>query len=77
MSWVPFPWAERLEKMMREDVADFLPPDEAEMPVLIRELIGRLVRLIEQGDPRTSDYVPSRVDIETREDGKIFRISFG
>ena len=50
----------------------------ASMPVLIRELIGRPVRVYNYGDPITKDLVEGRVNIERDKTGSnIRRIWFG
>ena len=47
-------------------------------PVLIRELIGRRVRVYNYGDPITKDLRPGRVNIEREKDGVfIQRVWFG
>ncbi len=48
----------------------------ANTPVLIKELIGRIVRCYEEGTPITQDYIPERVNIVTVK-GRIVDIWFG
>ena len=46
-------------------------------PVLIRELIGRPLRVYRAGDPITGDYQPDRTNIEIDKAGTILEIWFG
>ncbi|WP_309385584.1 I78 family peptidase inhibitor [Cerasicoccus frondis] len=46
-------------------------------PVLVKELIGFVLRAYKTGDALTEDFIPHRVNIETNELGNIVRIWFG
>jgi hypothetical protein len=46
-------------------------------PVLVRELIGRLCRIIRFGDVTTMEYIQERVNIRLDDKDRIVKISFG
>jgi len=46
-------------------------------PVLVRELIGRVVRCYKEGDPITKDYRPNRVNIVHDKNSVIINIWYG
>ena len=47
------------------------------MPTLIRELIGRPLRVYKAGDPLTQDFIQERVNIQVDESRRIADIWFG
>lgn len=77
MSWVPYPWFEKVKTLMKGEGVDFLPPDIKSTPVLIRELVGHPLRVFKPGDVGTMDYVPKRVNIKVDASGFIEDITFG
>lgn len=64
-----------------KSVAEILPisgiGSVGNIPVLVRELIGRPVRLYTTGDALTSDWRPDRVNIEQSKAGVIVDVWFG
>lgn len=68
---VPWPWSAHF------DASKAFPPSISELPVLVKDLVGRPCRIIRPDSVVTNDWEPTRVNIFLDANDRIIDIRFG